>query len=65
MDKRMCKAQFTLVLIPTCYVRVVKFVERMINNLKYPFKSERNPETFFCEKNNVCWKDRSCQYPAR
>ena len=41
-DERTCKVRFTYVLIPTGYVRVVKFLEKVIiernADLKRPFK---------------------------
>ena len=56
-------------LISMCYVRVVKFLEKVIiernADLKRPFKCKRNPETFFREKSNIRWKDPTRQNPAR
>ena len=69
MDERTCKVQFSYVLTPMWYVRVVKFLEKVIiernADLKHPFKCKRNPETFFREKSNVHWKDPTRQNPAQ
>ena len=55
-------------ILHTCYVRVVKFLEKVIikwnTDLEYPFKSKKNPETLIHEKSNICWKDPPCQNPS-
>ena len=68
-DERTCKVRFTYMLIPTGYVRVVKFLEKVIikrnADLKRPFKCKRNPETFFHDKSDIRWKDGPRQNPTR
>ena len=69
MDEPKCKVQFTYVLIPTCYIWVVKFLEKVIietnTDFKCPLKCKRNLEAFFREKSNVRWKDPPLQNPDR
>ena len=46
-----------------CYILEKVIIERNAD-LKRPFNCKRNPETFFREKSNVCWKDRPRQNPT-